>query len=201
MDRKQCNELDLNIELDELESFMLQAEMEELGVKLASEDDEQFTIKNKSEADFYIKLINKLRQEKEEIDTFIDAEVERQIRLYENYRKERMRPLDNQIAFYEQALKTFTINEIAESGKKTIKLPNGTLSVRKQQPKYVYDDSKILEYLEQNDCEDLIKIKKEVNKKELKKAAVINNNNELVLNDKVIPGATVIPQEDKFDIK
>lgn len=189
--------------MDELEQFMLAAEIEELKVKLAGDTEEDGTllVKNKSDADFYLRQINKLKQQKEEINEFVDQEIERQLRLYQEYREDRMRPLDNQIAFYENALKTFAMNEYAETNKKTIKLPNGTLAIKKQQPKYVYNDEQVLEFLQENNYKDYIRTKAEVNKKDLKKNATVNNNNELVIDGKVVPGVTVIPQEDKFEVK
>ena len=189
--------------MDELEQFMLAAEIEELKVKLAGDTEEDGTllVKNKSDADFYLRQINKLKQQKEEINEFVDQEIERQLRLYQEYREDRMRPLDNQIAFYENALKTFAMNEYAETNKKTIKLPNGTLAIKKQQPKYVYNDEQVLEFLQKNNYKDYIRTKAEVNKKDLKKNAIVNNNNELIIDGKVVPGVTVIPQEDKFEVK
>ena len=189
--------------MDELEQFMLAAEIEELKVKLAGdiEEDGTLLVKNKSDADFYLRQINKLKQQKEEINEFVDQEIERQLRLYQEYREDRMRPLDNQIAFYENALKTFAMNEYAETNKKTIKLPNGTLAIKKQQPKYVYNDEQVLEFLQENNYKDYIRTKAEVNKKDLKKNAIVNNNNELIIDGKVVPGVTVIPQEDKFEVK
>ena len=192
-----------DILMDELEQFMLAAEIEELKVKLAGDTEEDGTllVKNKSDADFYLRQINKLKQQKEEINEFVDQEIERQLRLYQEYREDRMRPLDNQIAFYENALKTFAMNEYAETNKKTIKLPNGTLAIKKQQPKYVYNDEQVLEFLQENNYKDYIRTKAEVNKKDLKKNAIVNNNNELIIDGKVVPGVTVIPQEDKFEVK
>ena len=189
--------------MDELEQFMLAAEIEELKVKLAGDTEEDGTllVKNKSDADFYLRQINKLKQQKEEINEFVDQEIERQLRLYQEYREDRVRPLDNQIAFYENALKTFAMNEYAETNKKTIKLPNGTLAIKKQQPKYVYNDEQVLEFLQENNYKDYIRTKAEVNKKDLKKNAIVNNNNELVIDGKVVPGVTVIPQEDKFEVR
>lgn len=189
--------------MDELEQFMLAAEIEELKVKLAGDTEEDGTllVKNKSDADFYLRQINKLKQQKEEINEFVDQEIERQLRLYQEYREDRMRPLDNQIAFYENALKTFAMNEYAETNKKTIKLPNGTLAIKKQQPKYVYNDEQVLEFLQENNYKDYIRTKAEVNKKDLKKNAIVNNNNELIIDGKVVPGVTVIPQEDKFEVR
>lgn len=188
--------------MDELEQFMLKAEVEELKVKLAEDVEENGTllVKNNSDADFYLRQINKLKEQKEEINKFVDQELERQMRLYQQYREDRMRPLDNQIAFYEEALRTFAMNEYAETNKKTIKLPNGTLSIRKQPPKYIYNDEEVLSFLKENNLNDYIRVKEEVNKKDLKKATQINNNNQMMINGKEIPGVVVVPQDDKFEV-
>lgn len=188
--------------MDELEQFMLKAEVEELKVKLAEdvEEDGTLLVKNNSDADFYLRQINKLKEQKEEINKFVDQELERQMRLYQQYREDRMRPLDNQIAFYEEALRTFAMNEYAETNKKTIKLPNGTLSIRKQPPKYIYNDEEVLSFLKENNLNDYIRVKEEVNKKDLKKATQINNNNQMTIDGKEVPGVVVVPQDDKFEV-
>ena len=188
--------------MDELEQFMLKAEVEELKVKLAEdvEEDGTLLVKNNSDADFYLRQINKLKEQKEEINKFVDQELERQMRLYQQYREDRMRPLDNQIAFYEEALKTFAMNEYAETNRKTIKLPNGTLSIRKQPPKYIYNDEEVLSFLKENNLNDYIRVKEEVNKKDLKKATQINNNNQMMIDGKEVPGVVVVPQDDKFEV-
>ena len=188
--------------MDELEQFMLKAEVEELKVKLAEdvEEDGTLLVKNNSDADFYLRQINKLKEQKEEINKFVDQELERQMRLYQQYREDRMRPLDNQIAFYEEALRTFAMNEYAETNRKTIKLPNGTLSIRKQPPKYIYSDEQVLSFLKENNLNDYIRVKEEVNKKDLKKATQINNNNQMIIDGKEVPGVVVVPQDDKFEV-
>ena len=188
--------------MDELEQFMLAAEIEELKVKLAEdiEEDGTLLVKNNSDADFYLRQINKLKEQKEEINKFVDQELERQMRLYQQYREDRMRPLDNQIAFYEEALRTFAMNEYAETNRKTIKLPNGTLSIRKQPPKYIYSDEEVLSFLKENNLNDYIRVKEEVNKKDLKKAAKITNNNQMMIDGKEVPGVVVVPQDDKFEV-
>ena len=191
-----------DIMMSELEEFMLAAELEELQVKLADDtEDDTLMIKNKSDADFYIRQINKLRKQKEEINEFVDQEVERQLKLYQEYREKSLRPLDSQIAFYEEALKTFTLNEYEQTGKKSIKLPNGTIGIKKQQPKYIYNDEEVLEFLRENELNDYIRMKPELNKKDLKKNALVNSNNELVINGKTVPGVVVVPQDDKFEVR
>ena len=192
----------MSISLSELERIMLMAEAEELNINdIESEDG--ILIRNNTDADFYIKLINRLRREIDEINEFVDAELERQVRLYESYREERLRPIENQIKFYEESLRTYTMNELADSSKKSIKLPNGTLAIRKQQPAYNYNEEEVMQFLKENELEQYITTKttESLNKKEIKKDFVVNNNNQLVYNNKIVPGASVEFKDDKFEVK
>ena len=181
---------------------MLMAEAEELNISdIESEDG--ILIRNNSDADFYIKLINRFRREIDEINEFVDAELERQVRLYESYREERLRPIENQIRFYEEALRTYTMNELADSNRKSIKLPNGTLAIRKQQPSYNYNEEEVMQFLKENELEQYITTKttESLNKKDIKKDFIVNNNNQLVYNNKIVPGASVEFKDDKFEVK
>ena len=192
----------MSISLSELERIMLMAEAEELNISdIESED--VILIRNNSDADFYIKLINRFRREIDEINEFVDAELERQVRLYESYREERLRPIENQIRFYEEALRTYTMNELADSNRKSIKLPNGTLAIRKQQPSYNYNEEEVMQFLKENELEQYITTKttESLNKKDIKKDFIVNNNNQLVYNNKIVPGASVEFKDDKFEVK
>lgn len=191
----------MNISTTELEEFMLMAEAEELNININESD--EILIRNNSDADFYIKLINKLRQEIDQLNEFVDAELERQVRLYESFRAERLRPIMTQIQFYEEALRTYTMNELADSNKRSIKLPNGTLAVRKQQPAYTYDEEVVMQFLKENELEQYITTKttESLNKKDIKKDFMVNNNNQLVINNQIVPGASVEFKEDKFEVK
>lgn len=192
----------MSISLSELERIMLMAEAEELNINdIESEDG--ILIRNNSDADFYIKLINRFRREIDEINEFVDAELERQVRLYESYREERLRPIENQIKFYEEALRTYTMNELADSNRKSIKLPNGTLAIRKQQPSYNYNEEEVMQFLKENELEQYITTKttESLNKKDIKKDFIVNNNNQLVYNNKIVPGASVEFKDDKFEVK
>lgn len=191
----------MNISTTELEEFMLMAEAEELNININESD--EILIRNNSDADFYIKLINKLRQEIDQLNEFVDAELERQVRLYESFRAERLRPIMTQIQFYEEALRTYTMNELADSNKRSIKLPNGTLAVRKQQPAYTYDEEVVMQFLKENELEQYITTKttESLNKKDIKKDFAVNNNNQLVINNQIVPGASVEFKEDKFEVK
>lgn len=74
---------------------------------------------------------------------------------------------------------------------KTYKLLSGTLIFKKPATKIVHNDDKLLEYLEENDGKDYIKIKKSIDWAEFKKTLTVSDDGEVVDTEL----GTVIPEE------
>lgn len=189
--------------LESMEAFLMEAEKEELNIQ-STEDIEQhgLNINNKNSANFFLKQVKKLRNEIEEINNYTNAEIKRIVDKHEDYRRECIRPLENQAQFLENALMSFMLNEHEETNKKSIKLPEGTLALKKQQPKYIYRDDEVIEFLEKKKLNDFLRKKEtvELNKKDLKKAAKIQDG-KMYIDGIEIPGTEVIEQADKFEVK
>ena len=79
--------------------------------------------------------------------------------------------------------------------------PYGKLGFRKQQPKWNYDEETILNYLTVNGHNELIRIKKEVNKAELKKVLKISGDIAVWDTGEIAEGITIEPQEDSIKIE
>lgn len=82
-----------------------------------------------------------------------------------------------------------------------ISTPYGKVSSRKQQPKWNYEDEKVLNWLKENDTE-LIRIKEEVNKAELKKKYKAVGK-EVITEDggEIVEGITIEERPDSINIK
>lgn len=187
--------------LEDINDILIQADIEELNVRLASDmNDDELLVPDKESANFYLKMINQIKAEQEQINDFTDNLIKKEVEKYEQYRMDRLKPLESKIAFYTYGLESFMRNENQESGVKTIKLPEGTLAIKKQQPKFMYDDTTIVDYLKSDKSLGCIKTKYEVDKKELKKAGTVING-KLYINGKEVPGVSVTPQDDKFEVR
>lgn len=187
--------------LEDINDILIQADIEELNVRLASDmNDEELLVHNKESANFYLKMINQLKEEQKQINDFTDELIKREVEKYEQYRADRLRPLESKISFYVHGLESFMRNENQENGVKTIKLPEGTLAIKKQQPKFLYDDNTIIDYLKTDNNLSYIKTKYEVDKKELKKAGTVIND-KLFIDGKEVPGVIITPQDDKFEVR
>lgn len=125
------------------------------------------------------------------------AEVERaaaeQIRLVEAWRDAELSRLQPDIDFRQSQLVGYLqwLQE-QEDAPKSIRLPHATIKSIRQQPKVEYDESVVLAWAVEQGREDLVRVKREVNKSAVKEA---------VLKDgEAVPGVTVLPAEIKYSV-
>jgi ribosome-binding ATPase YchF (GTP1/OBG family) len=187
--------------INELNEFLTEAEKEDLGISNV----EEHVINDKHQANYFIKLSKDCEQEIEEIKAFVQAERERYLKKLEEYEQKQLEQIITKKTYYDRALEDFAQRELADSTKRSVKLPNGTLSLKKQQPHYDYvDEQKMLEWC-QKFIPDLVKTtipepKMTIDKKELKKMAVIEDGC-LYINGCEVPGVEVVIKDDKFEVR
>lgn len=194
--RKEESELNF---LESLKEFMDQEEIKDLNIN----DPESFQIQSKEQANYFVKKILEIRSQQNEINKLADNEIKKTTTRVNQWRESEIEKTQQDEEYIMGLLRTFAEKEIVNVKKgKTIKLPFGSLSFKKQQPKYEYDDKKLLEVLESADDlkKQFVEYKSSAKKQELKKAGVVIEN-KLYINNKVIDGVTITPQDEKFEIK
>ena len=186
--------------LADLNQAIKEEEEKALDIDYQEEDNE--LIKNQAQANYFCKVIAELREEKNKKNELIDQEIQRIKNHYEQFRLKQNNEIDRKIEFLERCLKSFAIKELEGSKKKSIKLPYGTLSFKKQQDKYEYSEELIMDWLKNNNYTKYINTKtiESVDKKALKKESHVCNGYLFIDNNKV-DGVTVTKQDDKFEIK
>lgn len=182
--------------LDDLLSFVEEAEVEELNLTAV---DEGFSIQNMDQANFIAKKVKEVRAEMEEAAETAQAYLESHQEKISNWLEKTQNPLRNQEAYLLRLLENFARTKLEGSNKKSLKLIEGTLQFRKQQDKYEYEDNVLLTYAE-NNLPQFIKTKLSVDKTELKKKATVKNG-EIYIDGVLVPGITVTSQDEKFDVK
>lgn len=195
--------------LDFLEDYLMAEEAEELQIKIMGEEEQDAPlIDSIQKANYFVKLVSKIQEDIDSINMLCNEEIEKVVARVNAYRDMQIKPLESQKAYYSKLLQNFTEKELAESNKRSIKLPYGTLSMKKQQPKWEYGDEKeLVKLLQENNLNNLIseKVTHSLDKKSFKDfVAVTDNGVVLVTEDKTtipLPGVSVITQEDKFTIK
>lgn len=196
--------------LDFLEEYLMEEEAKELEIKITGEEEQDGPlIDSIQKANYFVKLISKIKEDIDSINLLCNGEIEKITDKINTYRQAQIKPLENQMAYYTKMLQNFTEKELADSNKRSIKLPYGTLSMKKQQPKWEYGDEKeLVKWLQENDLSNLVaeKVTYSVDKKTLKDIADISNEGVVLslpdAKDTVLlPGVIVTEQADKFTIK
>lgn len=187
-----------------MEDFLIEDEAKELGIKITGEEEELPKINSLQQANFYVKLVKSIDEDINNIELLCKEELQKYQDRISKYKSSQIEPLLRQREYFSNLLKNYTEHELADSKKRSIKLPNGTLALTKQLPIWEYEDEdSIIETLKAIKCNELINVKVEesINKKELKKETVIDENGKVLINGHEIHGITITKRDDKFTVK
>lgn len=124
--------------------------------------------------------------EKEKIDHWLNQENER---------------YHQSVEYFEAILTEYYRELRQEDPKARLSTPYGKVTSRKRQPKYIFDDNKVLDYLE-NEKPDLITVTKKYNKTEVKKILNLTDDYQPVDdNGEIVDFVLVQPQEESITVK
>lgn len=177
-----------------------QRELEEIeGMDLNEETKERFKIEDTEQLNWAMRKIAALNNKKNGIDELVAKEMER----LTSWREKECESINHSKSFFEGLIMEYAMSERAKDKDfKKASTPYGKVTFTKQQPKWNYDDAKLLDHLESVSALDLIRIKKEPNKVEIKKRFAAKENG-LVTDQEgtIIPGIKVEYLEDRLSIK
>ena len=162
-------------------------------------DDDRFVIDSEEKADWALRKIKEAENEIEKAEYFAET----QIRQIENWRIKQTDKHYESIEYFQSLLAEYLQNKRKEDPKlKSITLPTGNVGFRKRQPKWVYNDDVLLKALENENMNDLIRVKKELNKKAIKKEFKVVDGN--VINPEtgqVIEGIQIVEQGESLNVR
>ena len=140
--------------------------------------EETFKITNDQTADWAITQIHEAEEERDRLTALALNQIEELKTKIEELNAK----CDNDTAFLKSCLFEYfgTIKPKETKTQKSYKLLSGSLIFKKPSSKIVHDDDKLIEYLENNDGCDFIKIKKSVDWAEFKKNLEISDNGEVI---------------------
>lgn len=163
------------------------------------ESRQRFQITDIASLNWALRKLSAIKAKKDEVNKLADAEIER----IENYRKRELDALQGSEDFFNSLIADYAIRRRNEDPKfKSEKTPYGSIRFRKQQPKWHYDDEKLLEHLKANDLKEFIRVKEEPNKAEIKKKFVVLDDGKVVdTNGQEIEAIKVEFQPDALDVK
>jgi hypothetical protein len=175
-------------------------ELEEMeGLELNEETKQRFKIEDKEQLNWALRQLSAIDSEKKDINKVADVEMDRILQ----WQQKEVEAIDNRKAFFEGLILQYAMNERTKDPKfKAVSSPYGKVTFKKQQPKWNYDDQKLVDYLESVSALDLIRVKKEPVKTEIKKRfTVLEDGRVLDEGGTVVEGIVVEFQDEKLDIK
>lgn len=185
--------------LSELFDEITDAEVEELGIVIEKEG---FAITSEGQANFFLRRLEEARNEKDKINNTCDNEINKFNEKVNAFRSKEVRSLENAEAYYSTLLEKYASIALADSKKKSLKLPFGTLAFKTSPVKYIYDDEVLMKYIKDNDLSQFIRVKEEINKKDLKTALIVDKETgSISINDIPVNGVNITPGELSFSIK
>lgn len=126
---------------------------------------DSFTIDTPDLANWAFKKIKQLNNAIEDKEAYAKREKER----IDEWLKKETQPDKDSVAFFETHLVTYYQRLQAEDPKAKLSTPHGKVQSRKRQPKWEFDDDKMISYLQEADP-DKLELQYKYNKTEIKKA-------------------------------
>jgi len=160
---------------------------------------EAFTIQDDQAANWALRKIGQMQKQIKDNNALAVSEVDK----IEAWNKQENQKAQDSIDYFQGLLSYYALSKREEDPKfKTLKLPNGAIKFRKQQPKYNYDDEVLTEHLKLTGRDDLIKVKESPDKTAVKKSFKIHDGK--LVNPETgefVEGVTVEQREDAFKVE
>lgn len=177
-----------------------QRELEEMeGMELNDETKERFKIEDTEQLNWAMRKIAALNNKKNGIDELVAKEMER----LTSWREKECESINHSKTFFEGLIMEYAMNERAKDKDfKKASTPYGKVTFKKQLDKWEYQEDKLIESLKSAGMNDLIRIKEEPRKDELKKLAKVNYSGEVYTSEgERLEGVKVVSQPIKIIIE
>ena len=161
-----------------------------------SETQERFRIDNLEAANWAFRKLAAIERKRKEIQELANKEIER----IKEWQEREERSLDNSKEYFEGLLTEYFAREREKDPKFKISTPYGKVSARKQQPKWHYDEAKLIEWLKENN-KDLLRVKYEPDKNEIKRVYKVVGTNVVTDDGEIVEGITIEERPEKITIK
>lgn len=163
--------------------------------------DERFVVNSVDRLDWCVRQISEI--EKEELP-YIEC-AQRQIARLQQFVRKAEERIEERTAFFKALMRPFVEQMLADSRRKTINAPSGSVSLRKQGPEFKKDDDALIRWLKETGKRDLVKVQESVDWANLKAQLVdVMEDGTCVTQDgELIPTEAIkaIPRPDKLYVK
>lgn len=159
---------------------------------------ERFKINDLETAAWAMRKIRAYNQKIKEIEDLYKSELDR----LKKWKESATKTHSNHISFFEAILSEYLMEQRANDPKFRITTPAGSVSTRRQQPKFIIEDQEaLINWLLDNGNSDLVRVRKEPQMAELKKIFTNVDNSLVDGNGEIVPGIIIRQQPEKIVIK
>lgn len=159
---------------------------------------EAFEVVNESEANWALRKIKEKQQEIDKNNQLAQSEIDK----IEQWESQVRNTLQNDIDYFQGLLAKYAMALKENDPKfKSLKLPNGNLQFRKQQPKWHYDDKELVSSLKELGMTDYIKTEEKPVKKDIKQALTVAGNKVVNENGEIVEGIEIEERGESFSVK
>lgn len=157
---------------------------------------EKFTVRDISSAEWCLKRIAWHQKHKADALAFVESEKAK----LDEYLAKVNSEENGSIEYFIELLKPFAMEQLQGSKKKTVTLPSGSLSFKKQSPEFVKNDEELLAFAKES-VPEFVKIKESVDWAEMKKECIVDGNRLVTKDGEIVQGVTVNERDDTFTVK
>lgn len=179
-------------------NVILEKELEGLEELVVDEEniaeyENRFKIDDLDSANWAFRKLKAIKEKKKEIEELAKKEIEPyklEIDRIEEWKDTELKSFDSSINFFNFLLEEYYREQRKIDPKFKVSTPYGKVTSRKQQPKWNYDDEKVIEWLRKNN-EHLIRIKEEINKTVLKTMYNVVGDKVVTEDGEVVEGVSI----------
>lgn len=165
---------------------------------VSDEVKQRFHVTDLQSATWCMRKMQAINAQLAEVKKVADEEMNRIMEWFEAEKAKVERSLN----FFTGLLHEYHLQEITKDPKKkTISTPYGKLQMKKSQPKWDYNEERLLQWMKDNGYNGFIRLKEEPNKADFKKALQVKDGRAFDENGQAVEGITVIEQPDSFKVE
>lgn len=165
---------------------------------MTEESRQRFQVTDIHSLNWVLRKLAALELKKAEANEVADREIER----IEAFRRRELDAIQKDGDFLRGLISEYAIRQRDEDPKWKAKTPYGTVSFRKQLPKWHYNDDQLVSFLEDSGYDTLIRTKKEPVKTEIKKLFKVNDDGRVFDEDGIqVDGIMVEFLPETLDVK
>ncbi|WP_432401026.1 host-nuclease inhibitor Gam family protein [Wukongibacter sp. M2B1] len=158
---------------------------------------ERFKITDLDQANWALRKLAALNKQEAETKELADKERDR----IKSWEDKELDSIDRSRSFFEGLLTVYFMDEKQHNSKFKISTPYGKVSTRKQQPKWEYDEEKVIQSLKDTKNLELIRTKELPDKTAIKKVVSVLDGQVVDEDGQIIEGIKVTEQPEKIVIK